>query len=63
MARFKTKVVEVIGSYKQFETDLNRAIDGLKRDKIININVTTCESDKGSRYVGVIYFRNDDSWL
>lgn len=63
MARkLKTKVVEHLGSHKykgaylDFEDKLNAAIDTLKHEHVISVDVTASEIVGGTRYIGVILY-------
>lgn len=59
----KTKVVEKVGTHHDFESKLNGVLFNLKHNRIVSVDISTTETQKGTRYVGIILYHHDDSWF
>jgi len=61
-SRMKAEVIEVFGTKKDFEYELDMKIKELTRSEIINVSHSVTETNKGTRYTAVILHRYDDAW-
>lgn len=61
-SRMKVDVVEVVGTKKEFEYELDMKVKELTRSEIINISIAVSETNRGTRYTAAILHRYDDAW-
>lgn len=62
-SRMKSEVIEVFGTKKDFEYELDMKIKELTKSEIINVSIAVSETNRGTRYTAAILHRYDDAWF
>lgn len=62
MPKLRSEVVEVIGDAKDFNGEVDYKLSQLDRSELISVSAAVSETSRGTRYVAIIVYRDDDSW-